>query len=216
MARSSLLRSLEFYDNLLQRDELNEIFLKYSVKHAGLALTTSELKRFLQTEQARQAATISCADSDISFFLSCQPQNMEDVTDEDCKLVVDEFEPSPGRRKKSLLSGEGFCRFFLFSDLHDICDLSKMDNIYQDMTRPLSHYFVSTSHNTYLVGNQVTSESSVDGYIRALKNGCRCVELGKAMLQCRVGELGVGPLGGRGRAQAGCNHSGVADGRGGE
>ena len=56
MARSSLLRSLEFYDNLLQRDELNEIFLKYSAKHAGLALTTSELKRFLQIEQARSAA----------------------------------------------------------------------------------------------------------------------------------------------------------------
>ena len=104
---------------------------------------------------------------------------MEDVTDEDCKLVVDEFEPSAGRRKRSLLSAEGFSRFFLFSDLHDVCDLSKMDTIYQDMTRPLSHYFVSTSHNTYLVGNQLTSESSIDGYIRALKNGCRCVELGK-------------------------------------
>ena len=134
---------------------------------------------------------------------------MEDVTDEDCKLVVDEFEPSPGRRKKSLLSGEGFSRFFLFSDLHDICDRSKMDNIYQDMTRPLSHYFVSTSHNTYLVGNQVTSESSVDGYIRALKNGCRCVELGKAMSECRVGPARLRACG-----RAGCNHSGIADGRG--
>ena len=46
------LYSLEFYHNLLQRDELKEIFLKYSVTHAGLAMTTSELKRFLQIEQA--------------------------------------------------------------------------------------------------------------------------------------------------------------------
>ena len=47
------------------------------------------------------------------------------------------------------------------------------------MDHPLSDYFVATSHNTYLVGNQVTSESSVDAYIQVLKEGCRCVELGK-------------------------------------
>ena len=39
-----------------------------------------------------------------------------------------------------------------------------------------SFYYPITSNFRYLLGNQVTGESSVDAYIRALKEGCRCVE----------------------------------------
>ncbi|KAJ6485955.1 1-phosphatidylinositol-4,5-bisphosphate phosphodiesterase 1 [Mycena sanguinolenta] len=46
-----------------------------------------------------------------------------------------------------------------------------------DMTQPMSDYFISTSHNTYLVGNQLMGVSTIEGYIRALLCGARSVEL---------------------------------------
>ncbi|KAK4696680.1 hypothetical protein P7C71_g1285, partial [Lecanoromycetidae sp. Uapishka_2] len=43
--------------------------------------------------------------------------------------------------------------------------------------KPLNEYFISSSHNTYLLGRQVAGGSSTEAYIRALQRACRCVEI---------------------------------------
>lgn len=65
----------------------------------------------------------------------------------------------------------------LLSEANDAFDPSREQYDERLMNRPISEYWVNSSHNTYLTGDQLTSHSSVDMYSHALYRGCKCLEL---------------------------------------
>lgn len=62
---------------------------------------------------------------------------------------------------------------YIRSDANDVFDPVKGILGRYDMTYPLSHYYINTSHRTYLRDDQVTAD--VQLYAEALYRGCRCV-----------------------------------------
>ncbi|XP_078063008.1 1-phosphatidylinositol 4,5-bisphosphate phosphodiesterase delta-3-like, partial [Mustelus asterias] len=138
----------EFCKFLMQRPELEEIFNYYSGEDQ--ILTVSEMKNFLKEQN-------------------------EIATDENVVTIIHKYELNETAKQHQLLTQDGFMMYLLSSD-GDVFN-SEHDQVYQDMTQPLSHYFISSSHNTYLMEDQFGGPSSTEAYIRALLRGCRCVEL---------------------------------------
>ncbi|NXL56014.1 PLCD4 phosphodiesterase, partial [Chordeiles acutipennis] len=139
-----------FYKSLTQREEVLSLFQEYS--EDGKKLTLLELVDFLQQEQLEIEGTEELAMG-----------------------LIDKYEPSETARARHVLSADGFLMYLcspegsIFNPQHRA--------LWQDMTQPLCHYFISSSHNTYLIEDQIRGQSSIEGYIRALKRGCRCLEV---------------------------------------
>uniref|UniRef100_A0A8C1UJC3 1-phosphatidylinositol 4,5-bisphosphate phosphodiesterase n=1 Tax=Cyprinus carpio TaxID=7962 RepID=A0A8C1UJC3_CYPCA len=89
--------------------------------------------------------------------------------------IIEKYERDTDLKKKGHMSSDGFCRY-LMSDENAPVFLDRLD-LCQEMEHPLAHYFISSSHNTYLTGRQFGGKSSVEMYRQVLLSGCRCVEL---------------------------------------
>ncbi|CAA3014199.1 phosphoinositide phospholipase C 6-like [Olea europaea subsp. europaea] len=66
--------------------------------------------------------------------------------------------------------------FFYFLFQEDLNGPIK-SQVHHDMASPLQHYFIYTGHNSYLTGNQLSSDCSETPIIKALENGVRGIEL---------------------------------------
>jgi hypothetical protein len=66
---------------------------------------------------------------------------------------------------------------YLFSKENDIFDPEAERFQSETMHQSLSEYWINSSHNTYLTGDQLKSRSSVEMYMNVLYRGCRCIEI---------------------------------------
>lgn len=89
------------------------------------------------------------------------------------KDIIAQYEPNKYNVQKGQLSFDGFLRYFMSED-NNVIAANKFD-LSDDMDHPLSHYFINSSHNTYLAGHQLTGKSSVEIYRQCLLAGCRYV-----------------------------------------
>jgi phosphatidylinositol phospholipase C delta len=69
-----------------------------------------------------------------------------------------------------------FRNFLLSPDFNSVTRPENSEP-WMDMNQPLPQYFIASSHNTYLEGNQLTGVSSSNQYAKVLLDGCRCVEI---------------------------------------
>lgn len=125
---------------------------------------------FLQTSSDGSFLTVE----DLEYFLT-KRQGESSVSRDDCRQIISRYEVTQEGRENGELGIDGFIKYMsskdgeLFNPSHD--------KVYQDMTQPIAHYFIASSHNTYLSGDQLQGDSSVEEYVKVLKEGCRCVEL---------------------------------------
>ncbi|KAH0624094.1 hypothetical protein JD844_007456 [Phrynosoma platyrhinos] len=139
-----------FYKMMSLRRDLYLLLLSYSDKKDHL--TVEEFAQFLKVEQ-----------------------KMSNVTTEYCLDIMRKFEVSEENKRQNVLGIEGFTNFMrspacdVFNPLHS--------EVHQDMDQPLCNYYIASSHNTYLTGDQLLSQSKVEMYARVLQDGCRCLEV---------------------------------------
>uniref|UniRef100_A0A672I515 1-phosphatidylinositol 4,5-bisphosphate phosphodiesterase n=1 Tax=Salarias fasciatus TaxID=181472 RepID=A0A672I515_SALFA len=146
-----------FLTNLCPRPEILEIFTSYSNKPT---MTKENFTKFLNEKQR---------DSRLNEELF--PRLRQDQI----KALMEKYEPCSNNSNRGVISPEGLL-FYLMGPETTIVMQDTLAKC-QDMTQPIPHYFVKSSHNTYLTAGQFSGVSSPEMYRQCLLSGCRCLEL---------------------------------------
>ncbi|KAM0252781.1 hypothetical protein ACHAQJ_007568 [Trichoderma viride] len=149
---------LEFVRLMRQRQEIHRLMQSIAAR-PEVGLTFEEFFRFIrdvQKEDVNNRATWE------KTFNRLARKHRND--DSGTEVSADEL---------SNLSETAFIGFL--SSRQNMATIPEQQEFRLD--RPMNEYFISSSHNTYLLGRQVAGQSSIEGYISALVRGCRCVEV---------------------------------------
>ena len=151
----------DLHRHLKEREEIKTIFRKIASENAD-TIGLDEFLHFLQETQRFDArSSRACRVKMFAKFVrmsDTKPSSIVDANDEQAMR----------------LSLSGFASY-LSSDYNSALESVTTNEAKFD--RPLNEYFISSSHNTYLLGRQVAGSSSTEAYVRALQRGCRCVEI---------------------------------------
>ena len=97
------------------------------------------------------------------FYVFITTFQCEDITLEEVNQLIQLHEPNTTLRKRGCLSFEGFALYLM--DKNNFAYTPELGNFSEEqMNKPLSHYYIASSHNTYLTGHQLKGESSVELY----------------------------------------------------
>ncbi|XP_077271093.1 1-phosphatidylinositol 4,5-bisphosphate phosphodiesterase isoform X2 [Temnothorax americanus] len=151
------------YHKICPRNDIEELFQSITQgkgRTEGDTINLEQLITFLNEKQRDPTL------NEILYPLYDEKRAME---------IINDYEQNEVARNEKTMTKDGFIRY-LMSDENAPVFLDRLD-VYMDMDQPLAHYYINSSHNTYLSGRQFGGKSSVEMYRQVLLAGCRCVEL---------------------------------------
>ncbi|KAK4191620.1 putative 1-phosphatidylinositol-4,5-bisphosphate phosphodiesterase 1 [Podospora australis] len=153
---------LEFVRLMKTREDIRRVYQAHAADQER-GMTKEEFLRFLHEVQ-NESVDDDMANWEVIFARFARKGKAKDSERQ-----------SPGTAEDGLVLSEAAFAAYLTSTSNVVIPKEPPQGYTLD--RPVNEYYISSSHNTYLLGRQVAGVSSVEGYISALSNGCRCVEV---------------------------------------